>query len=476
MRRAHSTTDNSITTNHLGIPIMDNRLRGSSTPRALRLMTTLLVASVLAGCDSLLRVDLPGTVTEDDLDAPALASTLVLSAIADLECAWNQYTAGTSLHSDEYIPSSGNLEMLQWGQRQIRAEHAGYAQGTCGGWGFPMYTALHIARFQGEDVFRRLSEPLFAEVPDLTQKQATVRAYGAYALVALGEGFCEMSVPEEEGVPGPLMTPGQVLELAEQRFTHAIELADQAGDIDIRNMSLVGRARVRLNQGDFEGAIDDATRVPVSYVKVATRDESTDRRYNYFFERMNARTGFRQHGSIADHFRSLTINAEGRPTQGDGVPDMRVNAQTTGALGSDNATIHWFHDKYTSRGDPVPLASGKEARLFIAEAAARTGDLVLARQTVNELRAEAGLPTFEPAVDQNEMIALVIEERRRALFVEGGHRLNDMLRFRGTQFEIPFLGEPGSIHPGGIDHLGGEYGPLTCLELPAVERGGNPNI
>ncbi|MEE8476910.1 MAG: hypothetical protein V3S19_00990 [Gemmatimonadales bacterium] len=47
-----------------------------------------------------------------------------------------------------------------------------------------------------------------------------------------------------------------------------------------------------------------------------------------------------------------------------------------------------------------------------------------------------------------------------------------MLRFRGTQFEIPFLGEPGSIHPDGFDQNGGNYGTTTCFPLPAVETGG----
>jgi hypothetical protein len=74
------------------------------------------------------------------------------------------------------------------------------------------------------------------------------------------------------------------------------------------------------------------------------------------------------------------------------------------------------------------------------------------------------------------MMDLIIEERRRELFVEGGHRMNDMLRFEGTPREIPWLGEPGSIHPDGVDSVGGAYGDVTCFPLPTVERIGNPNI
>ncbi len=70
------------------------------------------------------------------------------------------------------------------------------------------------------------------------------------------------------------------------------------------------------------------------------------------------------------------------------------------------------------------------------------------------------------------MIAHVIDERLRELAFEAGHRLNDMLRFRGTQFEIPFLGDPGSFHPNGLDQNGDAYGTTTCLPLPVVETGG----
>jgi hypothetical protein len=83
------------------------------------------------------------------------------------------------------------------------------------------------------------------------------------------------------------------------------------------------------------------------------------------------------------------------------------------------------------------------------------------------------------AVDVGDAVAmmdLIIEERRRELFVEGGHRMNDMLRFEGTPREIPWLGEPGSIHPDGVDSVGGAYGDVTCFPLPTVERIGNPNI
>lgn len=99
------------------------------------------------------------------------------------------------------------------------------------------------------------------------------------------------------------------------------------------------------------------------------------------------------------------------------------------------------------------------------------GDVDGALAKINGLREAAMLPTVTASVGAGEIMDLVKEERRRQLFVLGGHRLHDMLRFN-----IPFLGDPGSIHPDGLDQTGAEYGNLTCFQLPEVERKGNENI
>ena len=428
--------------------------------RALAVLPPILALSACS-VDSLLEVDVPGRVPEEALNDPALAATLVNSVIADLECAWTNYTGAAAVHSDEYLAASGNLNNKQWASRQITSSNNVLATSACGT-PYGLFTPLHTARFQAEDVFERLGAFDADAVPDRTELQATVRAYGAYALVALGEGFCEMTV---DG--GPLMQPEEVLALAEERFTDAIELATQADATDILGMALVGRARVRLDLENFAGAIADAERVPAGFLQNATRDASTDRRWNLHHELVNSNTI--KHASVADNYRDLEFK---------GVPDARVNVMTNGELSFDFVTIHWFHDKTSGRESPVPIASYDEAQLILAEAAARSGDLDTARDILNELHAAVGLPVYEASdiPTQDDVVRAVLEERRRELFVEGAWRLNDMLRFRGTQFEIPFKGEPGSIHPDGIDQTGQVYGTTTCWPLPDAERFGNPNI
>ena len=477
MRNMTQMTPTMATREKRTMDMQQNRLKVGAAGSGVA-WTLALSLPLLAACDleAILEVDIPGRVEESALENPKLASTLVTGVISDVECSWNQFTAGMAHHSDEYIPTSGNLDLIRWGERRIENVDVQFSQGLCGGGTYPTYTPLQTARFQGEDVLSRLDGEAFAGVDGLADLRAVTRTWGTFPLIALGEAFCEMTIPTVEGEPGPLMTKQEVLTVAETKFTEAIGMAQGSGNTAMANTALVGRARVRIGLENFPAAMADAAQVPAGFETLVTRDASESRRWNYYFERLNALTGFRQHGSVSDHFRNLTIDAEGRPTQNDGVPDTRVNVMTNGEPGSDFVTENWFHDKYNSRADPLPLVTYKEARMYMAEAAARTGDIAMATELINERRMAAGLPTMTAPATTNEMIDLVIEERRRELFVEGAHRFNDMIRFRGTQFEIPFLGEPGSIHPNGISQKGDVYGTTTCLPLPLVEKNGNPNI
>jgi hypothetical protein len=219
---------------------------------------------------------------------------------------------------------------------------------------------------------------------------------------------------------------------------------------------------VRLDLENFAGARADAAAVPDGYLKVATRDVSVGRRWNLHHELVNSTTG-PKHASIADNFRDLRFK---------GVADPRVTVRTTNALSFDFVTVHYFHNKTAGRESSVPIASYKEAQLIVAEAAARTGDLAAARTILNQRHTLANLPLYDAAdlPTQADVIRAVIEERKRELFTEGGWRLNDMLRFRGTPYQIPFRGEAGSIHPNGIDQTRQAYGTETCLPLPDAER------
>jgi hypothetical protein len=431
-----------------------------------RSSSVLLIAFTMlsSACDSsdLLEVDVPGRVPEEALNNPALAGTLVNGVMSDLECAWDSWVALAAIHSDQFIHSSGNAANRSWGQRRITADDNTVGRSNCGV-SFGLYTPLQTARYQADDIFNRLASFPDAAVANKVSLQATVRAYGGYALIALGEGFCEMAIHPDSA----LVTPDETLQRAEVKFTEAISLATTANNTDILNMALVGRARARLDLENFAGAIADAGRVPAGYIKLATRDATDPRRSNKYWLNVNGPNI--KHHTVSPAMRNLTWK---------GVADSRVRVVAgTGrdSVGFDFLTRWFFHNKGLTQASPHRLASYTEAQLIIAEASARSGDLTTARTIINQLHTAAGLPSVEvaDAPTQADLIRLVIEERNRELFAEGGHRLNDHLRFRGTPFNVPFKGEAGSVtHPTGVDHIGQQYGTTTCFPLPAVERAG----
>ncbi|MBI2537446.1 MAG: RagB/SusD family nutrient uptake outer membrane protein [Gemmatimonadetes bacterium] len=168
-------------------------------------------------------------------------------------------------------------------------------------------------------------------------------------------------------------------------------------------------------------------------------------------------------------------------TQNSGTTDSRVGAFTNNQLSFDFSTIHWTIPKYTTRTSPLPLATYKEAQLHMAEAYAQQGgpaNLASAVAIIDARHAAAGLAswTLGATATQAQVISQILDERARELFAEGGHRYNDMLRYRSTPYNIPFKGEPGSVHPNGVDQTGDVYGTTTCFPLPAAERAGNPNV
>lgn len=446
-----------------------SKRNGRVLPRARVWMVGIVSLSSLGACDTdaLLEVELPGRVSEGELDNPRLASTLASSVVADVECSWDNYVAAAAHHSDEWIASSGNSTMARWGLRDIPPTFASMATGDCGD-SYGLFTPLHGARFQAESNFERITGFDDADVPNKTELLATIRAYGAWTLIAFSEGFCGTPLDGEETV----RSSAELAALAEVKFTEAIDLATQAGLDDLVTMATVGRARARLTQQDYAGVITDAMGVDPDFLFVATRDNQPGDRQNAHYEAINglgSDDAAQKHATIAPNYRAVEWK---------GVADPRVDVFDDGTLGFDFFTRHFRHNKANSFDAPTMMASGREAQLFLAEAYAMTDQLPEAIAILSDRHARAGIPdvTATDLPTRDDVVMHVIEERRREFFSEGGHRLHDHLRWRGTPFEIPFLGEPGSIHPDGrlLDPDTGaplrEYEDATCFPVPTVEQ------
>jgi starch-binding outer membrane protein, SusD/RagB family len=428
-----------------GMEIMNQRTQHKKlSPRGWRPgwgILALILGVVLTGCDDLLDVHLPGIVeAEQALSDPANAPVMVNGALGEFECAYPQYIISTGIIAHEFRVSGIIGVWQNWGAlRDVARNDEGACTTTRTATNVGFFNPVSRARVMAEDGYERITGFAAADVPDRENHLAKLAAYSGYSHLLLGEGMCEITL---DG--GPAMTPAEVQSLAEARFGDAMQHAQASGNTSILNMARVGRARLRLNQGNAAGAVADAEAVPQGFVRYANYSTVTPRREN----NIHNSSFFQFHMSVHPDYWDLEVN---------GTPDPRVSLQDMQSLGVDNLTEQVAPLKYGERSSPIRIASWEEAQLIIAEAEGgqRAVDII------NMLRDQHGLPPFQSS-DPAEIQAQILEERRRELFLEG-HRLNDMLRHG-----LPF--------PTGTNHKGAPYGSLTCVPLSDQERSANPNL
>ena len=398
-----------------------------------------------SGCDSLLEVDVPGAVAAGSLGDPQMMPSLASGALGQVECALAHYVDGSAILADEYVSAAFWRNFNVWGAKLLDLRTwGGDCQTTNDASNLGFFIALSKARFMTDDAIRQIEAFEAAQLPfDQNKMLGQLNAYAGYTYIMLGEGFCEMAIDGS-----PLMTPAEVFEGALERFNRAEQLAGTANDQAIKNLALVGKARALLNLGRKTEAAAAAKQVPQGFVHNAAYSTSTPRRSNRVY--LNSHSN--KYTAVHEAYRDLMV--------GD-VPDPRVALQyTPGSVGHDNFTALYLQRKYPAATTPIPMATWREAQLIVAEA--ELGQSAVDR--INALRTFHQLPQYTPASvsDDAAILAQVIEERRRELFLEG-HRLGDKLRYG-----IPF--------PTGLNHKNEAYGPITCMPLPESERLSNPNI
>lgn len=413
--------------------------------RTARVMIGVAAVAAVAACniDNVLKVDAPSRIPADQLADPKNAKLLVNGAIGDFECAAGAYAALSAVLAQEMVDATQTAARWPYDRRDVRTDDALYATAGCEGLG--VYTPLSTARYSADLILGKLQEWTDQQVAKRQDLIANAAAYSGYTYVLLGEGFCSMAIDLSRE-----MTSQEIFAVAEQRFTTAIAAAQAAGNNDILNMAYVGRARARLDLGNLAGAAADARNVPLNYVHNVTASAAPSRRVN----RIYAQNGVGSTGGLA-----LSVGPSYRAVTYAGQPDPRVRVVDAGRTASEGTRI-FLQTKFGSLSTPLPIATGVEAQLIVAEAVGGQA----AVDIINALHARANLPQFS-STDPTAIKNQVIEERRRELWLQG-HRFYDIRR----------LGLPLDPAPGTTYHKGGTFGDTRCLPLPDVERLNNPNI
>jgi len=427
-----------------------------------------LAVGLLAACDinKALQVESPTRIPAEPLETPTNAALLVNGAVADFECAFGSYVVIGGLIGEELDDYTQTASRWPYDRRDVLSNQTMYSTSSCEGLG--LYTPLQTARVSANNARRLLEGWTDAQLPPGTNRQlliATASAYEAWSTLLLAESFCSTvltTVTAGAFDYGAEVTRADALKAAEERFSAAITTAqgvtgttaEVATATNIKNMSLVGRARARQDQGNMTGAKDAAAQVQATFAFNATASTVSGRRNNRVYNESNA---LGVASSVGAYYR--TLNDPRVPVQ---------NLNRPNALG----VPAWAQLKYKTSADPIPMATGDEAQLIIAEANV-SSDPTIALAIINTFRAKGNQGNYAGANDATSLKNEIIDQRRRALFLTGTH-LGDIMRY-----DLTLTPATGTQFPAGLT-----YGSQRCtgangrigLPLPDVERQNNPKL
>ena len=426
----------------------------------------LLMVAGLAACDSLLEVTNPGSVVAADLDDSRLAETLVLGAVADFECVYDNHVEAMGFWSGEFYASDNAVWLLEPQHRQTQYWETRWGDGTCEE-ERATHNGLQTARTQAvtaQDLIAGFDDLDADHKEFLLGKAAT---YEGWSIELLAEEFCQIPI---DG--GPPMTRDGAFGMARDRFTTAIAQlaavtgADAAEATTLRYAALNGRARANLNLGAAPATIvADADLVPVGFELLAKYEDTPSRLYNNLYWQSNI-----DYGVVLSYFYAPGIHyAKPVPATAPlygiidgtvgGEMDPRVPMTHVGLGNAFDPSIDvWIQDVFSARADDMTITSYEEAQLMIAEV-----DPARSVGIINALRAVHGIAAYE-AVDAPTTALQVRVERIKELFLEGT-RVGDKLRW-----DEPF--DQGTS-PRGQTYNAAVTG---CVPLPDFETLTNTNF
>ena len=418
--------------------IQKSRPRHSRSGAWSRLSLAVLCFAV--ACSNLLDVKSPDKINTVDLENPSNANLLVDSALGDFDCALNAYIVASGLMSGEFMETTQTAARWSYDRRDIHSNETEYSVAGCDG-DIGTYTPISISRFTADHALGLLEGWTDEQVPNRTEFIAKSAALAGYSRILLGEGFCEAAIDK-----GPRLTSQQIFEEAITKFDVAVTAAQAVGSDSMLNLSLVGRARAKLDAGDNVGAAADAALVPSGFHYDATAANSPSRRQNLVVTENN--NGFAV--SVAPAYRSLG--------------DPRVPVTDAHTTASDEATPLFTQGKYEDATASIPIANYIEAQLILAEATGGSGAITI----LNNLRSTISLAPLTSSSDPATITADIASERARWLWLQGTH-LFDVRRLN-----LPLVPAAGAQYS--VDHSkGGNYGSETCMPIPDVEVNNNPN-
>jgi hypothetical protein len=453
----------------------------SQRDRARGAIATFAIASlVLTGCqlkDQLLAPQNPGTVDNSAVGTPAAALALRAGAIGRIrnvvnggdQRLWQQVGHIT----DEYKDADFQPTRIDVDRRSITTNNGE----------FP-YATVTQQRGYLRDAIAAMKE--FA--PDSTT---------LIGELYMGLGFIEMSLAENycNGIPlghtsggevalGPGLTNAQVFDTALTHMDSGLLYikGTDVGSNFVRQATLILKARILVDKGQFAAA---AALVPTTAIPTS---------YQYLFTVAASNGGLEDNGhwnvqvsttrmTVGDSFDFIgtTPNIVKNALPFVSAKDPRVPVKGPTGTAEDGSTPMYVNLIW-GRKDPLPMATGIDARLIEAEAKLNAKDIAGMMTILNALRtsaqrlgtfAVAAMPALATPATQDAAISLFFREK--AFWVWGrGQRLSDLRRLM-RQYGRP---EDQVFPSGTFSYAGnalGSYGHDVNFPIPDPELP-NPNF
>ncbi len=413
-----------------------------------RILSALASVVFLASCD--LKVTNPGPVNADFLEAKAALAAIVNGAGRDLAEAlnWTAYTSAAESREIWPAGSTGSFGI------SVNVQNGKLTDDESG----DQWERGQRARWTSEQGAARIKRVLGDADYAKSLQAAQILVWGGFANRLLGENMCTGVI---DG--GAAEDSKVYLTRAEALFTQAMAVASAANNSTLAQAAQAGRASVRLDLGNFSGAVSDAGTIANTFKYQMTYYATEQVLYNrvYFANATQPYRAYTQKWTWVDGYRRATsdprtpFDSSSAHPQGDGA----VGNQPDGTSGK----VRWyFQTKYAKQDAGMNLVSGWEMRLIEAEAKLVSNDIAGAMAIINARRSALNVPLVTATTTDAAWTALK-RERGIELWLEA-RRMGDIRRWKALN------------RPGSYDVREDVATRDTCFPVSLQEKQSNPNL
>ena len=400
-----------------------------------RICTGIAALLAISACGNFLEVEYPNVVSADDVDPLADATTLSVSALQDFASSYGTWAVFGGIFTGELysadVNSPGNLMSV----RQVdETATNGY------------FASMSRARVLATKVLSALNGTSGAS----SVNAARAWNVSGYAFLNFADYFCSAAV---DG--GPELSTAMMLDSAVVNLTKAVDIGTALGasGAAMKDLALVGRARVHLAAGRKPQALADAQAVTPAF------------RFDLVY--VNDLTNITRLGNIIWHqFFNIGNAAVAPPFQNLTDPRVQTTAPAVNKLRPmDGVTDMWSINKFNNYAAPIRLASKLEADYIAAEVQGTPAMLAL----VALRRSANAQPAYTGATDDASVLVEFLRQKTLDFYVEG-KRMGDYRRY---PTQLPFLVPVGTAYRKPNVPA---YGNGRCWPVPIQERTNNPNF